>query len=323
VLLGHGDAAASAAYSPNGTRIVTAAADKTARIWDARVPANIAAQIRWDAAAEADLLRNVDRTRLGLPPKTLVKSWPAQGSVCDQAAAAIYDPDRLAPGILRDDILVAIARPACLSQIDKREHFARFDYQMGRTLFAKADWSNARQQLDVAVAKGYRAARVDLADLLLNATAKMLDPRRAVSLYERAWRDGVPIAAFRLGTLYEHGLQLPADTSKAFLWYQKGADAGEPNALARFAERAEVNALTEADGSKRNVLLLEAFAHYAAAAQRAHDEDWPDEAWKNWRYRRATLARLLARDGMMQQVADAYSSVLERRPPERALPIDH
>jgi WD40 repeat protein len=319
VLLGHGDAAASAAYSPNGTRIVTAAADKTARIWDARVPANIAAQIRWDAAAEADLLRNVDRTRLGLPPKTLVKSWPAQGSVCDQAAAAIYDPDRLAPGILRDDILVAIARPACLSQIDKREHFARFDYQMGRTLFAKADWSNARQQLDVAVAKGYRAARVDLADLLLNATAKMLDPVRAVSLYERAWRDGVPIAAFKLGRLYEHGLQLPADTSKAFLWYQKGADAGEPNALARFAERAEVNALTEADGSKRNVLLLEAFARYAAAAQRAHDEDWPDEAWKNWRYRRATLARLLARDGMMQQVADAYSSVLERRPPERTL----
>ena len=45
---------------------------------------------------------------------------------------------------------------------------------------------------------------------------------------------------------------------------------------------------------------------YAAAADRARYEDWPDDAWKHWRYRRATLARLLAREGMMQQVADAY-----------------
>jgi hypothetical protein len=29
----------------------------------------------------------------------------------------------------------------------------------------------------------------------------------------------------------------------------------------------------------------------------------------NWRYRRATLARLLAREGMTQQVADAYTAV--------------
>jgi len=28
--------------------------------------------------------------------------------------------------------------------------------------------------------------------------------------------------------------------------------------------------------------------------------------WRNWRYRRATLARLLAREGMMQQMGDAY-----------------
>jgi hypothetical protein len=31
-------------------------------------------------------------------------------------------------------------------------------------------------------------------------------------------------------------------------------------------------------------------------------------AWRNWRYRRATLARMLARDGMMQQVAEAYAA---------------
>jgi TPR repeat protein len=154
----------------------------------------------------------------------------------------------------------------------------------------------------------------------------MLDPGRALSLYETAWEEQVPIAAFRLGHFYEYGWQASdaagtvafhADASKAWQWYQKGADAGEPNALARFAECDETSAIAEEDVSRRNALLLRAFTHYAAAAEYAHTEDWPDDAWKNWRYRRATLARLLAREGMMQQVADAYSAVLEQRAHER------
>ena len=166
------------------------------------------------------------------------------------------------------------------------------------------------------MAKGYRAARVDLADLL--------DPVRAVSLYKKAWQDGVPIAASRLGHLYEYGLQgrnksasvaLQSDASQAWLWYQQGADAGEANALARFAERDENNALTATDVSKRNAQLLQAFALYAAAAERANEEGWPDDAWKHWRYRRASLARLLAREGMMQQVADAYAAALDKGSP--------
>jgi hypothetical protein len=132
--------------------------------------------------------------------------------------------------------------------------------------------------------------------------------------------DRVRIAAFKLGHLFEYGVQsadaaaavLNADTPKAWSWYQKGADAGEPNALARFAEREERNALALTDPLKRNAQLLHAFTLYAAAAERAREEDWPDGAWKDWRYRRATLARLLANAGMMQQVADAYSAMLDQ-----------
>jgi hypothetical protein len=101
-------------------------------------------------------------------------------------------------------------------------------------------------------------------------------------------------------------------------WYQKGVDVGEPNSLARFAARDETSAVAEVDASRRNALLLQAFSRYAAAAEYAHKDEWPDDAWKNWRYRRATLARLLAREGLMQQVADAYSTVLEQRLSERA-----
>jgi len=105
---------------------------------------------------------------------------------------------------------------------------------------------------------------------------------------------------------------LNTDASKRWLWYQKGADTGEPNALARFAERDERNALAQTDPPERNALLLQAFTFYATATERAREEDWPDGAWKDWRYRRATLARLLANAGMMQQAAGAYTAMLDK-----------
>jgi WD40 repeat protein len=317
VLSGHSDFVTSAAYSPDGTRIVTASGDKTARIWDARVPANIAAQILWDAAAQTDPLSDVDRTQLGLLPDVGARKWSTHETACDQAAAAFYDPDRLAPGLAQATIVADVANSACSRKVGTAEPTPQEVYQRGRALMAKSDVKGARQQFERAISKGYRAALVDLANLLLDSSAGMLDPNRAVLLYEQAWHDRVPIAAFELGHLYEVGVpgsfatapgKFQADLAKAWSWYKKGADAGEPNALARFAERDERNAITEADPQKRAALLLQAFSDYAAASERAQDEDWPDDAWRHWRYRRATLARLLAREGMMPQVAKAYQT---------------
>jgi TPR repeat protein len=113
--------------------------------------------------------------------------------------------------------------------------------------------------------------------------------------------------------LYEHGLvgspPLSPDPERAWEWYQKGANAGEPHALARFALRSELLALGEQDLQRRNAHLLRAFQFYAAAAERARAQDWPDDAWLNWRYRRATLARLLAHDGWMAQVATTFDAI--------------
>ena len=70
------------------------------------------------------------------------------------------------------------------------------------------------------------------------------------------------------------------------------------------------------DSGERVVsLLAEADAlirvrRYQAAAERARLEDWPDDAWKHWRYRRASLARVLAQEGMMPEVAHAYGATL-------------
>ena len=268
-------------------------------------------------------MTEVDRKELGLPLDSHARPWSTKASACDQATAAFYDPERLAPGASQANIDADIATSSCAAEIVKSGHTARLDYQMGRALLAKGDVKGAKRQFELAVSKSYRAAGIDLADLLVSAAASVPDPARAVNLYEMAWRDGVRIAAFELGQQYEYGVRgAEAATTKpptqdlrqAWSWYQKGADVGEPNALARFAERAESSALT-ADPINGNGLLLQAFRLYAAAAARAREEDWPDNAWKHWRYRRATLARLLAREGMMQQVADAYAAMLDRATP--------
>jgi hypothetical protein len=265
-------------------------------------------------------------------------------------AAAYYDPDRLAAGLAQAEIAADVAKSACSRELAKAGNSPRLIYQLGRALLAKPDVTGARQQFELAVSEGYWAARVDLAKLLMNSSTRILldrnraapsaalDANRALLLYEQAWQGGVTIAAFELGYRYEHGVHgriqagpnydnamrgpdvLPIDLSRAWLWYQKGADVGEPNALAHFAERNERDAINQTDPSKRNALLLQAFRFYAAAAERAKNEDWPDDAWRHWRYRRGTLARLLAREGMMQQVADAYQTERDKwTPHERTL----
>jgi eukaryotic-like serine/threonine-protein kinase len=322
VLAGHTDIVASARYSPDGKRILTASVDKTVRVWDAAVPADLPAQILWSAAAETDPLTKIDRAQLGLPPPLGAKSWPSAASPCDAAAAAFYDPDRVTSGVAAQHVSADIAVPACSAEVAKPGHAARLDYEMGRALFAKGDKKAARAQFEIAVGRRYRAAWVDLADLLMDTSAGgAADLNRAASLYMQAWESGVPIAASKLAALHERGVESPknsdapvfrADASTAWRWFQQGAQAGEPNALAHLAAREAQNAAAESNPATRNSQLLKAFRLFAQAAGRAREEDWPDDAWRDWRYKRASLAYILAKQGMMQQVGDAYGEILNR-----------
>jgi WD40 repeat protein len=321
VLSGHEQIVETAMFSPDGARIVTASDDRTARIWDAHVPASIATQIAWYASAQSDPLSDIDRSELGLASGAREEAWSRRESPCDQGAAAFYDPNRLAQGVSQARLNAEIASDACGLELANPGHAARTDYQMGRALLAKRDISGARRQMELAASRSYAAAHIDLANLLIDSDTLKPDPWRAAALYELAWQEGVQMAAFQLGHLYEFGssgsqgdfrIAFSPDLAKAWLWYQKGADAGEPNAIARFADRDERDALMEGDSSKGNLLLLRAFSEYAFASERAKKADWPDEEWRYWRYRRATLARLLARDGLMQEVADAFAKVEKR-----------
>jgi WD40 repeat protein/TPR repeat protein len=318
LVLRHSEKVNTAAFSPDGNHVVTASFDTAAHIWDVReVPVDV--QLRWAAAAQFDALPSSDRFQLGLPAARDVRQWPEDRSACDEAAAAPYDPDRRAPGVGSDQIVADIATRAC-SGGDGRD--ARSIYQRGRALRASGDSPAARQEFDRAFALGYRAAAVDLATLLSQEPGGPADLSRAISLYERAYANGMATAGFLLGTLYEHGAQrrsdgegywLTPDTVRAWAWYQKAADRSEPNSLARFAERAGEAAWSETDAAQRNRYRLDSLRYFGAAAERARIDDWPDEAYRTWRYQRASLARLLANEGMMRDVADAYEQSGSRR----------
>ena len=305
VLAGHTGIIRHAAYSPDGSRAITASDDLTVRIWDAAVAGGLDAQILWQQAAQIDPIPDVKRAQLGLAADPRRRVWRDSATACDQAAAAYYDPDRTAPGIAQALIVADVAGAACAQELAAAPNSARLAYQTGRALLAKRDFNGAKSHFERALSEGYRSAGVDLGNLLLEPAAGAPDPARAAALYMQAWDAGVRIAAFELGQLYEHG----TPGAQAWAWYQKGADAGEPTSLARLAVRAEAEAAHESTAGERDGLLLQSFRCYAAAAEAAGDEAWPDTSWANWRYHRATLARMLGQAGMMQSVADAYQKV--------------
>jgi WD40 repeat protein/serine/threonine protein kinase len=306
-VLVHSDLVRAAEFSPDGNRIVTASDE--ARVWDAHIPA-IDVQIGWAAAAQFDVLSKAQRYQLGMADASGVHPWPGGRSKCDESAAAPYDPERRAAGLMLDQIVADIALAACEHKGSGADA-ARSTYQQGRALVANGKSSLAARDFEEALTHGYPAAAVDLGMLLAQPSSELLDVPRAIPLFERAWKEGVAMAAFELGRLYERGVNR-SDQTRAWFWYQKAADAGEPNALARFGERDEDAALTEQIAARKNSLWLASFTYYAAAAERARIEDWPDEAWRNWRYRRASLAHLLAREGAMREAAEAFENVRKK-----------
>ena len=65
-LSGGGERLESAAFSPDGRRVVTASGDTTARIWDLNF-SQLDTQIEWELAAQFDPLSSTQRSQLCLP----------------------------------------------------------------------------------------------------------------------------------------------------------------------------------------------------------------------------------------------------------------
>lgn len=80
-------------------------------------------------------------------------------------------------------------------------------------------------------AKGDSNCTCILGDSYLN-----VDIRRAIELFEKAMNMGHPYGSYSLASIYESGADgIPADKSKAFYYYSKGADQNFPASLGNLA----------------------------------------------------------------------------------------
>jgi WD40 repeat protein/class 3 adenylate cyclase len=288
VISGHGGGVYSAAFSPDGRRIVTASDDKTARIWDAADGAQLATLSGHDGFIRFAAWSPDGRRIVTASADKTARIWDAADGA--QLAtlsghdgpvySAAYSPDG------RRIVTASLDRTARIWDVDTGAQLAVLSGHEGGVFFA-AYSPDGRRIVTASDDKSARIwdARIDagLPSQIVWARAAQVDP---LSDVERSVL-GLPAVA------HAHA----------------GARTGEPDTLGRLARREEVSAIGQPSTSKRDALLLMAFRDFAAAAARAQAEGWPDDAWRHWRYRRATLARLLARDGMMQQVADAYARV--------------
>jgi len=111
----------------------------------------------------------------------------------------------------------------------------------------------------------------------------------AVKFLSQAADKGQAVAQYRLGTLYERGQGVPADTAKAAHWYEMAANQGNRKAMHNLA----VSYASGANGGKKN--MAEAARWFAKAAALGLSDS------------QFNLAVLYERgDGVPQSLLDAY-----------------
>jgi WD40 repeat protein len=342
ILKGHNEGVNFAAYSPDGTRIITSSFDRTARIWDALNGAPLITlsghngtvnTVAYSPDGTHIVTSSFDRT---------ARIWDAHSGAqlavlsghTDSVESAAYSPD--------GSCIVTASQDMTARTWDARTAVQLFEFSGHRQSLNSAGFSpdgtriitggNDTVRIWDAATGAQLGALPDHAGFAVMSAAYSPDGTRIVTAaygkVARIWDARAP-ATIAAQILWEAAaetdplpdadrteLGLPEPGHRHEIGLPTTADE-EPTALASFAERDDKDALAENDPAKRNALLLRAFRAYAAAAERAKNQEWPDNAWKAWRYRRATLARILAREGLMQEVANAYEAALEQNAPRR------
>jgi WD40 repeat protein len=285
-LTGHKDALLCAAFSPDGRRVVTASLDGTARIWDALTGRH---EVLLSGHTEP-----VNFAVFSPDGKQVV-------TASDDKTARIWD---VATGRQVLALIGHADRVAC----------ARFSARGNQVVTASDDktariWDAATGQplkLLGGDADPLGAAEFSPDDEQIvtgsdDKTARIWDARIQPLDVQLAYTEAAQFDPLPATERFQLGLPTQSDV--------RSTGAGDPNALARFGSRATDAASAEQDRTKKNALLLESFGYYASAAEVSRIDGRPDEVWRVWRYRRASLARLLGHEGMMREVTEVFERV--------------
>jgi WD40 repeat protein/serine/threonine protein kinase len=330
-LRGHRGGVSSAVFSPDGKFVVTGSYDKTARIWDAKtgkltreikghdaevvmatfspdshrlLTASIDETARiWDAGNGRELIRLQGHSAL-VGDARYSRDGRFVATVSDDGTARVWDA---ASG---RELMRVGAKDDALSGVEFSPDGRRI-VTSGRSGTVRV-WDVASGNLLTIYTGHHKEVRTPTfspdGQRILTAshdnTARIWDARIASVKQQLEWAEAAQFDPLSNADRAALGLSV-ADLRAAKTRSQ------QLDWLAKSGEQAYANAYSAKTPAQRNAYLLEAFRLFALAAAGAESENWPDESWRAWRHRRASLARLLARAGMMQEVADTYATLTE------------
>jgi hypothetical protein len=209
---------------------------------------------------------------------------------------------RRAAGHERIDINPELATAACGpdKKIDEPAEGGR-EYLQGRALRAAGKTREAQSKFDEAWRKGYAASGVDAALLRIEQdhTRSVLESAR--SQLKQAWDKGVARAGTELA-------RLDGGTAEGESWLRKAEAAGDPSAYALEGEWKDQRLLATHSDAEQLPQLLAGLKAYRQAAQLGETAGWPELTVRDWRFRRATLARMLAQRQKMHEAVQVIAS---------------
>jgi hypothetical protein len=291
-LKGHGAEVVTAVFSPDSRRVLTGSVDETARIWD--------------AGSGRELLRLKGHTG---PVEAAAFSTDGRLVVTasDDKTARVWDAAR------GRELMRLSGNKDAVSGVG-------FSSDSRRIVTSARDgtvrlWDAVSGDLLTIYAGHHGEARSATfspdGHLIVTAsndnTARVWDARTPSLQQQIEWTEAAQFDPLSIEDRAALGLSARQAAT---------ARSQQPVTLARLGEQAYDKAYSAKTPAQRNTYLLEAFRLFALAAAQAEGEHWPENSCREWRHRRASLARLLARAGMMQDVADTFAAVVERKTPQ-------
>ena len=147
------------------------------------------------------------------------------------------------------------------------------------------DYKKIVQLTRQAAERRHWKAMLNLATLYLEKRDPPNGKLEALELVEQAMRLGVPAAYDRMGTYYMNGVGVSGDATKAFAFWQKAAEMGNPQAMAYLGKKLAALWDSPRDGFWANmpagIKMLEcslAQGYGPAAATLAFLRSWPRNA---------------------------------------------
>ncbi|MGK5023871.1 tetratricopeptide repeat protein [Janthinobacterium sp. RB2R34] len=96
-------------------------------------------------------------------------------------------------------------------------------------------------------------AMLNLASLYVEGRDPLYGNEEAVQLVEKAMRLGIPAAYDRMGTYYANGTGVHGDITRAYAFWQKAAQMGNPQAMEFLADKLNVGPANEGAGYWANI----------------------------------------------------------------------